>query len=115
MVRWSHAAAFLRNAELLAQAKRHDEALAWAERGALVFPGGPMHELCDFLVQECQRRKQFDRALALRWDGFQRHPNVQTYGALRPSREGVARLAQPRARSAASEGRQAAARKQRVA
>jgi uncharacterized Zn finger protein len=79
----SHPAAFLRIAELLAQAKRHDEALAWAERGALLFPGGPMQELCDFLVQEYQRRKQFDRALALRWDGFQWHPNLQTYGALR--------------------------------
>jgi uncharacterized Zn finger protein len=78
----SHPAAFLRIAELFKKAKRYDEALAWAERGAKHFPGGARDALREFLVMEYQRRKQYDRALALRWEDFQKYPSLETYRSL---------------------------------
>ena len=81
----SHPGAFLRIAELLKKAKRNDEALAWAERGAASFPGGPRDELRDFLVAQYHRRKQHDRALALRWEDFEKRFGLDTYSALKRS------------------------------
>jgi uncharacterized Zn finger protein len=78
----SHPGAFLRIAELLKKARRNEDALAWAERGAASFPGAPTMELRDFLVTEYQRRKQHDRALALRWEDFEKRPSLESYRAL---------------------------------
>ena len=78
----SHPGTFLRIAELLKTARRDDEALAWAERGAASFPGGLTDQLRDFLVAEYRRRKQHDRALALRWEDFEKRPSLDGYRAL---------------------------------
>lgn len=95
----SHSAAFLRIAELLKKAKRHDEALAWAERGAQIFPGGWRDPLREFLVIEYQRRKQFDRALALRWEDFEKYPGFETYRSLEHSARAASAWAEWRGRA----------------
>lgn len=79
----SFSAAFLRIAEILTRARRHDEALAWAERGIAAFPNERTGALHDFVVAACLRRKQYDRALNMRWSDFQAHPGLDTYDNLK--------------------------------
>jgi uncharacterized Zn finger protein len=95
----SYPGAFLRIAELLKKARRRDEALAWAERGAQIFPGGPRDALREWLAAEYQRRKQFDRALALRWEDFQKYPGLETYRSLERCARAAAAWAQWRGRA----------------
>jgi uncharacterized Zn finger protein len=69
-------------AEILAKAKRHDEALGWAERGLKAFPDRPHNDLRDFLVSAYLKRKRNDEALQLTWIQFEERPGLEPYEKL---------------------------------
>lgn len=75
--------AFLAIAEILAAAKRHDEALAWAERGRKAFPKDPDPRLVAFLVGAYRRARRNGDATALAWDDFACRPSLDAYKLLR--------------------------------
>ncbi len=81
----SHPHAFLEIAQILADARRHDEALAWAERGHAAFPNDLDPRLVDFIVQAYHRAKRHDDAAALAWQYFSRHPDLTSYQHLEKS------------------------------
>lgn len=80
-----HAYDYLKVAEALAQAGRHDEALQWAEDGIKQFPNEYRGGLHDFAAAEYHRRKQHDKAIALRWAQFARSPGLSAYQTLKAS------------------------------
>lgn len=73
---------YLGIAEILAKAKRHDEALGWAERGLKTFPDRPHDGLRDFLVAAYLKRKRNDEALQLTWIQFEERPGLEPYKKL---------------------------------
>lgn len=73
---------YLGIAEILAKAKRHDEALDWAERGLKAFPDRPHDGLRDFLVAAYLKRKRGDEALRLTWIQFEERPALEPYKKL---------------------------------
>ena len=75
--------AYVEIAQTLSKARRHDEALKWAEDGRKAFPDHRTGALADFLVAEYHRRKRHDDAITLRWSGFSRHPSLQAYEQLK--------------------------------
>jgi len=77
---YSHS--YLGIAEILAKAKRHDEALDWAERGLKAFPDRPHDGLRDFLVAAYLKRKRNDEALQLTWIQFEERPGLEPYKKL---------------------------------
>jgi uncharacterized Zn finger protein len=70
---------WLEIAQALTKAKRHDEALHWAEQGSHAFPGHPDSALDDFLVAEYHRRKRHDDAVALRWTRYTQQLTLHAY------------------------------------
>jgi len=70
---------FLRIAEVLLEAKREDDALAWAERGCRAFEGDPDARLEAFVLVTYTKRKRYDDALSIRWAQFERRPSLETY------------------------------------
>lgn len=74
---------FLEIAELLAEAGRRDEALAWAERGRKAFPDRPDSRLVDFLADEYGRRGRHEEAVALTWEQFKQQPALASYQRLK--------------------------------
>lgn len=75
--------AYVEIAQTLSKAKRHDEALKWAEEGRRAFPDHLNGLLEDFLVAEYHRRKRHDDAIALRWARFSSHASLQAYQQLK--------------------------------
>jgi hypothetical protein len=76
--------AYLAIAEIYRQAKKHDLALEWAERGREAFPGQRGDErLSDFLAEEYHRRKRHDDAMAEIWAQFGRQPCLAGYEKLK--------------------------------
>lgn len=73
---------YLGIAEILAKARRHDEALGWAERGLKAFPDRPHDGLRDFLVVAYLKRKRNDEALQLTWIQFEERPGLEPYKKL---------------------------------
>jgi uncharacterized Zn finger protein len=73
---------YLGIAEILAKAKRRDEALGWAERGLKAFPDRPHNDLRDFLVAAYLKRKRSDEALQLTWIQFEERPGLEPYKKL---------------------------------
>ncbi len=73
---------YLGIAEILDTAKRHDEALDWAERGLKAFPDRPHDGLRDFLVTAYLKRKRNDEALQLTWIQFEERPGLEPYKKL---------------------------------
>ncbi len=80
---------FLGIAELFRQQDRHDEALAWAERGLAELPGPPDPRLRAFAVEEYRRRGRAHDALALTAQAFEEQPDLETWTALRRDAEAV--------------------------
>lgn len=80
---------FLEIAELLREHDRHDEALAWAERGLAAFPDAPDSRLRAFAVEEYRRRGRSDDALALTARAFDERPGLETWKGLRRDAEAV--------------------------
>jgi len=74
---------YLEIAETLSKAKRHNEALTWAEAGRRASKEQLNVPLDDFLVAEYHRRKRYDDAIALRWSRFTEHPALQAYQQLK--------------------------------
>jgi uncharacterized Zn finger protein len=74
---------YLGIAEILTKAKRHDEALAWAERGLKAFPDRPDNDLRDFLAGIYLKRGRNDEALRLTWVQFEERPELEPYKKLR--------------------------------
>ncbi len=78
----SHSHAFMAIAEALAKARRHDEALAWAERGRGAFPDEINVPLVDFLVAAYHRAKRHEDAIRIAWEDFTRHTDLGAYKRL---------------------------------
>jgi len=72
----SSAYAYLQIAESYQQARKHDLALEWAERGLKVFPQRTDSRLREFLAGEYHRRKRHDEAMALVWAEFTERPSL---------------------------------------
>ena len=75
----SSAYTFLRIAEQLAEANRHDEALAWAERGLAAFPKRQDSRLIEYLTTEYQRRDRHQDALKLARKHFRQELSLSSY------------------------------------
>ena len=65
---------YLEIAEIWTQARQHDQALEWAERGLKAFPQRTDNRLRDFLVGVYLKRKRRDEALQLTWIQFEEQP-----------------------------------------
>jgi hypothetical protein len=74
---------FLRIAEIYQEAKNHDEALAWAERGAREFPNEHSPDLIDFIAKEYHRRKLPEKAFQLFWAFYEKHPCLENFQCLK--------------------------------
>ena len=73
---------YLAIAEVLQQAGRSDEALAWAERGAAAFQNHSDNRLRDFLATGYLARGRNEEALQLTWVQFAEQPQLQNYQKL---------------------------------
>ena len=67
---------YLGIAETYKQARKHDLALEWAERGLKVFPKRTDARLRQFLAQEYHRRQRYDAAMDLVWAEFADSPSL---------------------------------------
>ncbi len=92
---------FLGIAEALAEAGRHDEALAWAERGQHAFTDRPDARLTAFLTAEYGRRGRHEEALALAWESWISAPTLESYQHLLACAERAANTALWRAKARA--------------
>ena len=70
---------YLSIAEICRNAKRHDEALDWAEKGLVAFKEKPDNRLRNFIAEEYHRRKRFDDAYGLYWIQFAERPELSNY------------------------------------
>jgi uncharacterized Zn finger protein len=68
--------------ELLADAGRTDEALAWAERGIAAFPDRTDVRLRDVAARELHRVGRDDDAMSLIWAEFEDGPTSKSYELL---------------------------------
>jgi uncharacterized Zn finger protein len=73
---------YLDLAEICKEAKRHDEALAWGEKGLAAFKGNPDNRLRDFVAEEYHRCKRYDDANRLYWMQFVEQPEPGYYKKL---------------------------------
>lgn len=75
--------AYLQIAETYRQARKHDPALEWAERGLKAFPERTDSRVREFLAEEYHRRKRHDEAMALIWLEFTDSPSLEQYRNLK--------------------------------
>lgn len=75
----SHAFQFVRIAEVYQEAKRFEEALAWARRGIGAFPNRTDWRLRELAADELHRRGDNDDALKLVWAEFHEAPGLTSY------------------------------------
>jgi hypothetical protein len=73
---------FLRIAEVLRDAGRFEDALAWAERGLAAFPGRADRKLREFVTEEHHRSGRHDDAMKLIWAEFEERPGLDSYQGL---------------------------------
>ena len=66
-----------------ANAKRHDDALKWAEEGYNKFKNDQDPRLNAFLISEYQRRKQHGKALDIAWRQWTGRPGLEDYQQLK--------------------------------
>lgn len=81
---------FLQIAELLLEAKRGDEALAWAERGWKSFPK-PDTRLAEFLIARYRQRQRHDDALQVAWKVFESQPGARHAHAVKTTAKSAER------------------------
>ncbi|MFM0073147.1 SWIM zinc finger family protein [Paraburkholderia sediminicola] len=73
---------FLQVAELCVKHGRHDEGLAWAERGLAVSGNNVDQRLLDFCIEECLRRGELAAADAFAWQRFEMRPVAEAFARL---------------------------------
>jgi len=78
----SHAYSYLRIAEVYREARQHDLALQWAEKGLQAFPERTDGRLREFAAEEYHRRRRHDEAMKLMWAEFSERPYLETYQTL---------------------------------
>ena len=74
---------YLQIAEIYRDARKHDLALEWAERGVKAFPERTDSRLREFLATEYHRRNRHDDAMALMWAEFVERPSLERYRNLK--------------------------------
>jgi uncharacterized Zn finger protein len=79
----THAYSYLQIAQILAEAKRHDEALAWAERGHKAFPRRMDSRLVEFLMGAYRRAGREADGVARAWELFEQQPGLEAYKLLK--------------------------------
>jgi len=79
----THAYTYVQIANILADAKRHDDALAWAERGRKAFPRESDPRLIEFLIAAYRRAHRNDEAIAVAWQHFTQRSSLEAYKLLR--------------------------------
>jgi hypothetical protein len=78
----SHAYSYLRIAEVYREARQHDKALLWAEKGLNAFSEGTDGRLREFAAEEYHRRRRHEDAMKLIWAEFSERPYLETYRTL---------------------------------
>ncbi len=78
----AHAYSYLRIAEVCKDARQHDLALEWAERGLEAFPDRTDGRLREFAAEEYHRRRRHDEAMKLIWAEFSERPCLEAYKTL---------------------------------
>jgi hypothetical protein len=78
----SHAYSYLRIAEVYREARQHDNALTWAEKGLKAFPEHTDGRLREFAAEEYHRRRRHEDAMKLMWAEFSERPYLETYRTL---------------------------------
>ena len=79
----SFAYQFAKIAEIYRTAGRHDDALAWAERGVAAYPERTDVRLREILADEYQRRGRHEEAMDLMWSAFTEQPALACYQRLK--------------------------------
>lgn len=74
---------FVEIAEIYRGAGRHDEALAWTERGMAAYPECLDARLLEILAEEYEGRGRGDEAVLVMWSLLQRHPVLDSYQRLK--------------------------------
>jgi uncharacterized Zn finger protein len=106
--------AFLEIARVCLEASRADEALEWAERGMLAFPGTPDGRLRAFLAELYHQRSRHNEAIALIWAAFEDGPTPEGFLLLKAHAERIDAWPVWRARAFGT-AREAVARAQETA
>lgn len=73
---------YLAIAKILAENKRHAQALQWAERGLQAYPERTDNRLRDFVAEAYLRGKRNHEALQLTWIQFEEQPGLESYQKL---------------------------------
>src|ERR1017187_2917527 len=78
----SSAYSYWKIAEVYGEARQHDNALLWAEKGLKAFPERTDARLREFAAEEYHRRHRHDDAMKLLWAEFSERPFRETYKTL---------------------------------
>ena len=78
----SSAYGYLKIAEVYREARQHDNALLWAEKGLEAFPDHTDLRLREFIAEEYHRRRRHDDAMKLLWAEFSERPFLESYKTL---------------------------------
>ena len=78
----SSAYSYWKIAEVYREARQHDNALLWAEKGLKAFPEHTDGRLREFAAEEYHRRRRHDDAMKLMWAEFSERPFLETYKTL---------------------------------
>lgn len=78
----SHAYSYLRIAGVYREARQHDKALQWVEKGLKAFPERTDGRLREFAAEEYHRRRRHDEAMRLIWAELAERPCLETYRTL---------------------------------
>jgi len=69
-------------AGLYREARQHDNALLWAEKGLKAFPHHTDTRLREFAAEEYRRRRRHEDAMRLMWAEFSERPYLESYKTL---------------------------------
>jgi uncharacterized Zn finger protein len=78
----SSAYTYWKIAEAYREARQHDNALLWAEKGLKAFPDHTDARLREFAAEEYHRRRRHDDAMKLMWAEFSERPYLDSYKTL---------------------------------
>jgi uncharacterized Zn finger protein len=78
----SSAYSYWKIADVYREARQHDNALLWAEKGLKAFPERTDGRLREFAAEEYHRRRRHDDALKLMWAEFSERAYLESYKAL---------------------------------